>query len=107
MKVNEVDRPWTSSRQDAEVVAFGVKRIEGAQRIRRWMISARGVRFCAEPRFQRHCGNPIPGLRGDGPCADVRRSKAPELPERFIIEIPAWMLADYSLRDSSADYLPA
>ena len=56
MNVNEVDRSWTCCRQDAEVVAFGVKGIEGAQRVRRWMISARNVRLALNRGFNRIVG---------------------------------------------------
>ena len=81
-------RPWACCRQDAEVVAFGVKRTESAQRVRRRMISARNVRLCAEPRFQPNRGNPIARLRCDGPGTDFWRSEVAELPNCIIIEVP-------------------
>src|SRR6266702_533163 len=102
MNINEVDRPWTCCRQDAEVVAFGIKRIVGAQCVRRWMISARDVRLCAESRFQRNRRNPIARLRCDGPGADVCRSEAAKLPKCFIVEIPAGVFAGNSPRYSHA-----
>src|ERR1700733_6142510 len=102
MNINEVDRSWTCCRQDAEVVALRVKRIEGAQRVRRWMISARNVRLCAESRFQRNRGNPIARFRCNGPGTDVCSSEAAKLPKRFIIEIPAGVFAGDGSRYSRA-----
>src|ERR1700722_893781 len=89
MNVNEVYWPWACCSQDAEIIALGVQRIESAQRVRRWMISARDIRLCTESRLQRYCGNPVARLRRDGPSSDVCRSKVAELPNHFIVEIPA------------------
>src|ERR1700739_858746 len=106
MNVDEVDWPRTCCRQDAEVVSFGVKRIESAQRVRRWMISARYVRLRAEPRFQRNRGNSVARFRCDGPGADVCRSEAAKLPKCFIVEIPARVFVGDGLSYSAADRLP-
>src|ERR1700722_3397548 len=103
MNVDEVDGPRTGGRQDTEVVAFGVKRTESAQRVRRWMISTRNVRLGAEPRFQRSRGNSIARLRCDGPCADFSRSEVAELPNSFIVEVPTRAFARTGSRYSAAD----
>ena len=40
MNINEVDWSGPSCCQDAKIVSLGVNGIEGAQRVRRWMVSA-------------------------------------------------------------------
>jgi hypothetical protein len=88
MNVDEVDRPRTGCRQDAEVFAFGVMGTESAQRVRRRMISARNGRLCAEPRFDESWESCIARLRCDGPGTDFWRSEVAELPNCIIIEVP-------------------
>jgi hypothetical protein len=87
MDVNEVN--WTGARcsQDSKVVPLRKEGIEGTQGFRTWIISARDVRLCAEPRFQPNRWKSIACFGRNRPCPDVSGAECAELPEAFVIKI--------------------
>src|SRR5690348_18208652 len=87
MQVNEVHRTRAGCGQNTEIVALRKQSIKRSQRMRAGMIPAGNVSLEAKARFQPHGRNPIPGLRGDSPGANVVCTEGAELPQSFIVKI--------------------
>src|SRR5882724_10979105 len=90
-RVNVYKVNWARTRggQNAKVIAFRKQRIERSQSFRIWVVAARNIRFCTEPGSQRNDWDAIACFGGDGPGLNVRRTERAELPEAFVVEIPA------------------
>src|ERR1700733_2506964 len=67
------------------------------------MVTARNIGLRAEPRFQRHCWEPVTGFRCDGPSLNVRRAKGAELPKAFVVEIPSGFFSGNRAREYRAE----
>src|SRR5712692_704347 len=102
VNVNEVDWPGARRCQNSEVVSFWKKRIEGAECVGVWVVTARDVGLHAEAGFQWRRRNPITGFRGEGPGANISRTEAAELPEAFVVEVPSWPFRRDGPRNSGA-----
>jgi hypothetical protein len=67
------------------------------------IVAAGDICLGAESWFQRHGRQPVTGFRGGSPCPDICGSEASELPQRFIIEIPARFRLRDGTRQTRAD----
>ena len=99
MCVDEVNRARSSGGEDAKIVAFRKQGIERSERVCPPVVAARDISLSAEPWFERHVWQPVPGFGGRSPRPNICGSEAAELPQRFIIEIPSGC----RLRDGTGD----
>src|SRR5712675_1474280 len=104
--VNKVDGAGSSRGENAKIIALRKQRIECAEGVRPRIVATRGVRLSAESRFQRNVRKPITGFRSHCPGAYVCGTEGPELPKRFIVEIPAALPLGDGTRKTRTDTVP-
>src|SRR5882724_2135555 len=104
--VNKVDGAGSSRGENAKIIALRKQRIECAEGVRPRIVATRGVRLSAESRFQRNVRKPITGFRSHCPGAYVCGTEGPELPKRFIVEIPAGVPFGDGTRKTRTDTVP-
>src|SRR5712672_1917613 len=106
VRVDKVDGAGSSRGENAKIIALRKQRIECAEGVRPRIVATRGFRLSAESRFQRNVRKPITGFRSHCPGAYVCGTEGPELPKRFIVEIPAGVHLGDGTRKTRTDTVP-
>lgn len=106
MGVDKVDWPGAGRGENAKIITLREERIECPECVRPRIVAARDIRLSAESRFQRNVREPVTGFRSHCPGPYVCGTEGSELPERFIVEIPAGLYLGDGTRETRTDTVP-